>query len=140
MNDETKSEKIEVLLQEEIKDELEGLSKIGLGTDEYKATVDGVTKLVDRVIKMKELESDQDNKKAELDLKESELALKEEQAKEDKKHSWIRDSLTAAGIIVPTAVTIWGTLKTFQFEEKGTVTTSIGRGFINNLTKLLPKK
>ena len=59
------------------------------------------------------------------------------QMEEEKKDRWIKNGLAAAGIIIPTLVTIWGTVKSIKFEETGTITTIMGRGFIN---KLLPKK
>ena len=117
-------------LHEEIQSELEGISNMNLGTEEYKTTVDGVTKLMDRAIELKRFDAEQVDKA-------NNTALKTEQMENEKKDSWIRNGLTAAGIIIPTVVTIWGTLKTFKFEESGTVTTMIGRGFIN---KLIPKK
>ena len=55
---------------------------------------------------------------------------------EEKKDRLIKNILTGAGIIIPLGVTVWGTLKTLKFEEEGTVTTLMGRGFIN---KLFPK-
>ena len=117
-------------LHEEIQSELEGISNMNLGTEEYRTTVDGVTKLMDRAIELKKFDAEQVDKA-------NNTALKTEQMENEKKDSWIRNGLTAAGIIIPTIVTIWGTLKTFKFEESGTVTTMIGRGFIN---KLIPKK
>lgn len=117
-------------LHEEIQSELEGIGNMNLGTEEYKTTVDGVTKLMDRAIELKRFDAEQVDKA-------NNTALKTEQMENEKKDSWIRNGLTAAGIIIPTVVTIWGTLKTFKFEESGTVTTMIGRGFIN---KLIPKK
>ena len=56
---------------------------------------------------------------------------------DEKKDRLIRNCISAAGIIIPSLLTIWGTFKTFKFEQEGTVTTIMGRGFIN---KLLPKK
>ena len=56
---------------------------------------------------------------------------------DERKDRLVRNGITIASIVIPTAVTIWGTLKSFKFEETGTVTTTIGRGFIN---KLIPKK
>ena len=46
------------IIHEEIEDELQNLKKMELGTDEYKATVDGVTKLIDREIELKKLDND----------------------------------------------------------------------------------
>ena len=100
-------------------------------------------------------EREHELKERECELKEREHELKEQQLKEtaaqakldydlkvkqieeEKKDRLVKNCLTAAGIVIPVWVTIWGTLKTLEFEKTGTVTTIMGRGFIN---KLLPKK
>ena len=47
--------KIETLLHEEIQDEFKNLKEMELGTEEYKTTVDGLAKLVDRAIEIDKL-------------------------------------------------------------------------------------
>ena len=123
--------KIETILQEEIKSEFEELKGMELGTDEYKSTVDGLTKLVDRAIKIEELNNDSQDKI----YKENELDLKQQQIEEERKDRKVQNSITVASIVIPTIVTIWGTLKTLKFEEVGTVTTNAGRNFMNRLFK-----
>lgn len=125
---------IENLLREEIQKEIEELSRIELGTETYKTTVDGLTKLVDRAIKIDELNIENEEKIA---AREDERDMKLRQMEEDRKDRLVRNVLTALGLVIPTGLTVWGTLKSLKFEETGTVTTAIGRGFIN---KLLPKK
>ena len=63
--------------------------------------------------------------------------MRERQLQDEKKDRLVKNVLTLLGIAVPTVVTIWGTNKSLKFEETGSVTTIMGRGFIN---KLLPKK
>lgn len=63
--------------------------------------------------------------------------LKVQQMKADAKDRKIKYAISIGETVVSTAVIIWGTLKSFKFEENGTITTIMGRGFIN---KLLPKK
>ena len=121
-------------LMEEFNDEVKGLRGLQLGSDEYKATVDGVTKLADRIIEIEKIEKDAKSKEVE---RESNDYLKMKQMEDDKKDRWVRNGIAIAGIIVPSVLTVWGTLKSFKCEETGTVTTILGRGFIN---KLLPKK
>lgn len=125
---------IEELLDEEIQQEFSTLKKMGMGTEEYKTSVDGLTKLLDRAIEMKKIDIEEDDR---IETREFENDLKLKQMKDDKIDRWVKNGLTVLGIAVPTAVTIWGTLKSFKFEEEGTITTIMGRGFIN---KLLPKK
>lgn len=117
---------IEALLKEEIQSEFETLKTVNMGSEEYKTAVDGLTKLVDRAIEIEKFNAEREDND-----------LKQEQMKDEKIDRWIKNGLTLAGIIVPTGLTVWGTLKSFKFEETGTITTMMGRGFIN---KLLPKK
>ena len=63
--------------------------------------------------------------------------MRTQQMNNEQRDRMITNAITAAGIVIPSLITIWGTFKTLKFEEQGTVTTIMGRGFIN---KLLPKK
>ena len=114
---------IETLLNKEIKSEFECLEDLEAGSEAYKATVDGLTKLVDRAIEIDKLNIEHEEK--------------EKLAAEEKKDRLIKHCINVASIVLPVGVTIWGTLKSFKFEQEGTITTIMGRGFIN---KLLPKK
>lgn len=125
---------IENLLHDEIQKEFEDLGRMELGSEKYKSTVDGLTKLVDRAIKIDELNIENQEK---IDAREDEREIKLKQMEEDRKDRLVRNVLTGLGLVIPTGLTVWGTLKSLKFEETGTVTTAIGRGFIN---KLLPKK
>ena len=80
--------KIETILQEEIKSEFKELKSMELGTDKYKSTVDGLIKLVDRAIKIEELNNDAQDKI----YKENELDLKQQQIEEERKDRKVRNS------------------------------------------------
>lgn len=125
---------IKTLLVEEVQDELDNLGALELGSEEYKTTVDGLTKLIDRVIDIEKLESDSKEK---VIVMENENDFKLKQMDEERKDRLIRNGIAVAGIVIPSLITIWGTVKSLKFEEEGTITTIVGRGFIN---KLLPKK
>ena len=125
-------ESIRELLDEEIQVEFEKLSKLEVGSESYKATVDGLTKLVDRVIEIDKLnDSAQDRREA----RDADMEIKQQQLYEDVKDRKVRNGIAIAGIIIPTAVTIWGTLKSLKFEETGTITTNAGRSFISRIFK-----
>lgn len=125
---------IETLLYEEIDAEFEKLSHLEPGTEQHKAAADTLAKLMDRAIEIDRVESESNDRAV---ARESELQLKEQQLTDEKKDRWVKNIIGAAGVILPLIVTIWGTKTSLKFEEEGTVTTPIGRGFIN---KLLPKK
>ena len=124
----------ENLLTEEIQAEIETLKGMELGSEPYKVAVDGITKLIDRSI---DIEKYSVERKEKAEEKELEAYWKERESAEEKKDRRIKDGIAIAGIVLPIIVTIWGTKASFKFEEEGTITTIMGRGFIN---KLLPKK
>jgi hypothetical protein len=121
---------IKTILDQEIEDEFAKLDEMKKGTDEYKTTVDGLTKLLDRHIEI-------EKQKTEAEVREEERKLKLKQMEDDKKDRWFKNGIAVAGIVIPSAITIWGTIKSIKFEQTGTITTIMGRGFIS---KLLPKK
>ena len=125
---------IKTLLEVEIEDQFDKMSEMEKGSDEYKATVDSAIKLTDRMIELEKLEDERLDKEQSRKF-DSELKLSE--VKEDRKDRIIKNCISVAGIVLPIIVTVWGTKTSLKFEEEGTITTSIGRGFIN---KLLPKK
>lgn len=125
---------IENQLRVEIANELTELGKLQLGSEEYRGTVDGLTKLMDRALEMEKLNADIQDKEF---VRENDNDLKLKTFEDERRDRLVKNCLTAAGIIIPTVVTIWGTLKSIEFEKEGTITTIMGRGFIQ---KLLPKK
>lgn len=122
--------KNETLLDERISKELEELGKMSMDSEGYKQGSEGVAKLLDKRIELERI-------KIESRDKQEEIALKRTEMEEECKDRLIRNSIAVAGILIPMFVTIWGTKASFQFEKDGTITTIMGRGFIN---KLLPKK
>lgn len=125
---------IEELLEREIQEQIEALRNMDIGSEEYKTTVDGITKLVDRLNEIRKCKAEFE---AQDIVREEENKFREKQAKHEQIDRWVKNGIAVAGILIPVGVTIWGTLVSFKFEEEGTITTIMGRGFIN---KLLPKK
>ena len=121
--EEIKVSNVQDLLNEEIKTELMSLKDMQIGSQEYQAAVEGIAKLTDRSIELEKIDVDTEHKK--------------HQFNDEKRDRIIKNCLTAAGILLPSLITIWGTFKSFEFEKEGTITTIMGRGFVN---KLLPKK
>ena len=113
----------EELLHREIKQEFERLKEMEVGTENYKTTVDGLTKLVDRAIEIDKMNIDHEH---------NAKVRKDENIDRALKHG-----LTAIGFVFTFGTAIWGTLATFEFEKENTVTTLLGRGWLN---KLLPRK
>ena len=115
--------KIDELLDEDLVSEMEKLRTTPYDSKEYGTVADTVVKLMDRKIEMDKVKSEQ--------------LFREQQLEDEKKDRLIKNIISVAGVVLPLAVTIWGTKVSLKFEEEGTFTTIMGRGFIN---KLLPKK
>lgn len=125
---------LEKKLHDEIGREITILEGMEEGTESYKALVDGVTKLTDRAIAIDKFNAEVEEKAA---AQQFEREVKLKQMREEKIDRIVKNCLTAVGIILPIGITVWGTKASFEFEKEGTVTTIMGRGFIN---KLLPNK
>lgn len=124
--------KNETLLHEEIESEFKELKKLEAGSEKYKLAVDGLTKLVDRAIEIDKLNDSAEDRR---EARDADMEIKQQQLHEDAKDRKVRNGIAIAGIIIPTAVTIWGTLKSLKFEETGTITTNAGRNFISRIFK-----
>lgn len=129
------------LLEDEIQAEIDEISRLEVGSDKHKAATDALVKLLDKYNEMDKLEIESqdkyDDREAEREHREAEHKLKEEQLKHDKRDAIIKNILTGATFVGGCALTIWGTKVSIKFEETGSFTTIMGRGFIQ---KLLPKK
>lgn len=125
---------VEQTLNAEIKAEIENLNDIELGSGKYETAVNGITKMLDRAIELEKIGIESDEKRRQADSDETDKLI---QMREDRKDRLFKNCISIAGIVIPSVITIWGTVKSFEFEKEGTITTIMGRGFIN---KLLPKK
>lgn len=125
---------IEASLKNEILSQMDELKKIEVGSEQYEKVVNGVSKLYDKAIEFERIRSDNDLK---YDNQEFEMDMKVKQMKNDERDRLIRNILTGLGLVIPAGLTVWGTIKSINFEKTGTLTTIMGRGFIQ---KLLPKK
>ena len=125
---------IRSLLDEEIRNELGEIKKMEVGSEGHEKAVNSLVKLVDRSIEMEKMDIDIDEKDKD---RENDVDLKLRAIEEDRKDRKIKNYIAVLGIIIPSAITVWGAIKSIEFEKEGTFTTIMGRGFIS---KLLPKK
>ena len=121
-------------LDDEIRNELENLKKEAIGSDVYKANIDGVTKLLDRKIEIEKLENERLNK---IDSMETEIALRERQLKEDRKSRISNNSIKIGTFVCSTMLYTLAFIASTNFERYGSFTT---KGVINSIGKLLTLK
>lgn len=110
-------------LHVEIDDKFDELAKLDPASKEYSAAVDSVTKLMDRAIEIEKLETSE--------------TQTEKQMKEDHKARLVKNCIDAGSVILPLAVTIWGACISLEFEKSDSMTTNIGKKFMD---KLISKK
>jgi hypothetical protein len=125
---------VKTLLETEIERQIGTLEDMDFGSDEHSKGVGDVTKLLGELNKMSQIENEQKAKEASLEV---ETELKQKQMSEEKTDHIIKNVLTGVSVVGGILLTIWGTKASFDFEKEGTITTIMGRGFIQ---KLLPKK
>ena len=128
---------IKELLDTEIRSEIEFLSSVDIGTDTYKSTVEGITKLMDRRNEMDKIDLEETKQRISEETESKKDAKEKELNEYNKRDQLIKHAISIGSIVIPVLLTVWGTYKTLKFEETGTVTTIMGRGFVN---KLIPKK
>ena len=106
-------------LNVEIEEKFDELAKLDPTTKEYSAAVDSATQLMDRAIEIEKLESSE--------------TQSEKQMEEDRKSRLVKNCIDVGSVVLPLAVTIWGAKASFKFEETGTITTSVGRKFMDKI-------
>ena len=125
----------------ELNREFEKLNEMEVGTESYRITVDGRVKLMDRAIEYEKIDKDETERFKSFGLEcnkhDEDKKYRQAQLEEEKKARRITNYITAAGILLQLGVTVWGTVVSLNFEKTGTVTTLVGRGYVN---KLIPKK
>ena len=119
-------------LMEEFNDEVKGLRSLQLGSDEYKATVDGVTKLADRII---EIDKFQQEASAKQISQINENELKAAQMADEKKDRLIRNGIEVVKVVGGFAVAAWAFVARKKKKKEGTLTTEGGRSALRQLLK-----
>ena len=119
---------IDTSLRDEIRSEFEELKSIEVGTEKYKVAVDGITKLVDRAIEIEKIDVEYQEK---VESRDMEHELKLQQIKDENRDRLVKNCLTGVSVIGGIWLTVWGALKSWEFEKEGTVTSVMGKMFIN---------
>lgn len=98
---------------------LDEVNKLDPSTKEYAMAVDSLTKLMDRAIEIEKLEESKSHN--------------EKQIKEEHRFRVFKNLIDVGAIVLPSVVTIWGAIASFRFEENGTITTTMGRKFMDKI-------
>lgn len=139
---------IDAKLCEEIERELDAIYEMEVGSEEHSHSVDNLTKVLDRVIKMQGLDADERNKAADREAAEK-ARIEEMRAREAEREAEERnkaaeqesekiDRLIGHGITVGLGLlgmglTLYGFNKSMKYEEIGTITTQAGKFMLNKI-------
>ena len=110
---------MQTVLEVEIEEKFNSLASMDPGSTEYTNAVDSLTKLIDKTIEIEKLNTTEEQNKTQL--------------VEERKSRLVKNCIDIGSIVLPLIVTIWGTKATFKFEETGSITTSVGRKFIDKI-------
>ena len=127
---------IKNILWDEIEKEVKELSKMQVGTDQYKVTVDGIARLSDKIIELEKLESENAVKDFENFVRTEEQELKRDQLKSEKRDRAVKNVITVGTAALSVAVYALAFIASTNFEREGSFTTEGGKNSIRQLLKL----
>lgn len=125
---------IKTNLVKEFENEIEGLGKLPLGSEEYDTTVDGVCKLADRIIEFEKLESEkyEKNRQREIDVN-----LTVDQRESENRDRLVRNCIEGVKVIGGFGLAAWAFVASMNFEKDGTLTTEGGRTALRQLLRFI---
>lgn len=126
---------IKGLLEEEISKEIGEISSLELGSEAYKATVDGSTKMADRYIKLKEV--DLEREKIEVELRK--MDIERERMEDERVDRRWKNGLTIGGSILGATVTVLAYAWAYIYEEKGTIASKPGNKALDRALNFFKK-
>jgi hypothetical protein len=109
----------------EFKNEILNLRGMEMGSEKYKASVDGITKIADRLIA--------------IDEKERANEMNRKKARDEKIDRWISLVLAALKLGASIGVPVWITIVSMGFEHSETMTYTAGRESVKDCLALIKK-
>ena len=121
---------LKALYEDAIEKGFNKLDEMEVGSEEYVKTSEKLNEMSDRVIGIEKFESEEEQQRL---TREIDTNLKVKQMKQEQIDRYIKHGLTAVSVLGGLALTFWGAKAAWQFEEKGTITSTAGRKFIDKL-------
>lgn len=123
------------IIESEVTDEIELLSEMNLGSEDYEKTVNGVKKLTDSIVDFKKL--DNESKKMDIELKKIELEV--EKLKVDKKDRKWKNGIAIGTFVGSTLAYAAANVYNWKKELQGTMTFDGGKKAMNSLFGIMDK-
>lgn len=118
---------VETTLKDEVIVELDELSRVDFGSEKYKTGVSGVVQLADRLIEMSKLGTEDEK----LELERQKFELENQKFEEDRKDRKAKNRISVLGVAVPAVIAVVGGAAMFIYEERGSITSQVGRKIID---------
>ena len=118
---------VESILRDEVLSELDELSKVEFASEKYKTGVAGVVQLADRLIETAKLNTEDEK----FDFEREKFEFENQKFEEDKKDRKAKNRISVFGIAAPAIIAIVGGTAMFIYEERGSITSQVGRKIID---------
>lgn len=119
---------IQYKLTENLSEQLDELKKISVYDEGFDEAVNGITKLMDRMIKIEEM-NDQKDQRDEAIIKEAELKIREIEELKTK------NRLEVVKIVIPTTAAFIMGIISMHWEKIDTITTTAGKSALRDILK-----
>ena len=121
-------------LVEELTDEIVELGKIEVGSEKYKAGVDGVTKLASTINEIEKIENQKAENEIKLQQMETDNELKRQQLVDEKKDRRVKNVIAIGTFVGGAALYGWAYKTSMKYEVDGVFpTTEGGKNALKNL-------
>lgn len=127
---------MKTLLREEFESEMKDLSRLEVGSDQYKTAVDGITKLTDRLIELEKIDVENEARAEALEV-DKELKLK--QMEDENKDRIVQNVIKVVLGVGGFGMAAWGTLVSMKFEKDDSFTTLAGRKWVDRAISFIRK-
>lgn len=124
--------RIEKPIVDEALAEVEEVSKLAIGTEEHDKALKSATVMMDRAIKIEEINLE----KRKIENEERKLDVEEAKLEADRKDRLRKDVITVGTTVASVATGLLVVMETFRFDRENTPTSTLGKMI---LSKWVPK-
>lgn len=114
-------------LRDELVSQIEELGRTEFGSEKYKVGVQGVSQITDSLIELAKL--DQEDEKIEVERKK--LDVEFQKLEDDRADKKSRNRISVLSVVTPAAIAVVGGVAMFVYEERGSITSQVGRKIID---------
>ena len=102
------------------------ISDLDVDSQEYRSFKDERDKIRNELIKVIQIEEDKNIKELEIES--------------NNRNEKIKNRITIGTFVVTSVISVYTVIKTFKFDEEATITSTLGRNIISNITSKLFKR